>query len=80
MFVVTRSSTGSFHIAKKYYDVNIIKSGLTFRSSFPEEFYKKGVLKSFSKFTRKHLFQSLRPATLLKEPLEQVLTLIFTMF
>ena len=29
-------------------------------------FYKKYVLKNFAKFTRKHLCQSLRPATLLK--------------
>ena len=43
----------------------------------PEVFYKKGVLKNFTKFTGKHLFQSLffnkvaelRPAALLKKTL-----------
>ena len=29
------------------------------RSSRPEVFYKKGVLKNFAKFTGKHLYQSL---------------------
>ena len=29
------------------------------RSSRPEEFYKKGVLRNFAKFTEKHLYQSL---------------------
>ena len=45
-----------------------------FRSSHPEVFCKKDVLKNFAKFTGKHLRQSLffnkvaglRPATLLK--------------
>ena len=32
---------------------------LTFRSSRPEVFYKKGVLRNFAKFTGKHLCQSL---------------------
>ena len=47
------------------------------RSSFPEVFYRKGVLRNFSKLTGKHLFQSLffnkvagvRPETLLKKRL-----------
>ena len=47
---------------------------LTFRSSLPEVFYKKGVLKKLAKFTGKHLSQGLlfnkvaglRLATLLK--------------
>ena len=50
---------------------------LSFRSSLPEVFYKKGVLKTFAKFAGKHLRQtgqslffnkvaSLRPAALLK--------------
>ena len=46
-----------------------------FRSSRPEVFCKKGVIRNFAKFTRKHLCQSLvikkvagrRPATLLKK-------------
>ena len=45
-----------------------------FRSSHPEVFYKKGVLRNFEKFTGRHLCQSLvlnkvaglRAATLLK--------------
>ena len=37
--------------------------------SRPKVFCKKGVLKNFSKFTGKHLCQSLRPATLLKKRL-----------
>ena len=48
-----------------------------FRSSFPEVFCKKGVLKSFANFTGKHLCQSLflnkvaglRPTTLLTKRL-----------
>ena len=46
-----------------------------FRSSCPEVFCKKGVLKNFAKFTGKYLFQSLfpvsglRPATLFKKRL-----------
>ena len=49
---------------------------LMFRSSRPEEFCKKGVLRNFAKFTGKHLCESLfdkvtglRPATLLKKRL-----------
>ena len=50
---------------------------LFFRSSRPEVFFKKGVLKNFGKFTGKHLCQSLffnkvaevRPETLLKKRL-----------
>ena len=34
-----------------------------FRSSHPVVFLKKGVLENFAKITRKHLCQSLRPAT-----------------
>ena len=48
-----------------------------YKSSRPEVFYKKGVLRNFAKFTGKHLCQSLffnkvaglRPATLLKKRL-----------
>ena len=50
-----------------------------FRSSRPEAFCKKGVLRNFAKFTGKHLHQSLffnkaahlRPATLLKKRIWQ---------
>ena len=52
------------------------KNGI-YRSSRPEVFCKKGVLRNFAKFTGKHLCQSLffnkvaglRPATLLKKRL-----------
>ena len=37
------------------------------KGSHPEVFCKNGVIKHFSKFTGKHLCQSLRPATLLKK-------------
>ena len=40
-------------------------------------YYKKGVLRNFTKFLRKHLCQSLRPATLLKETQAQVLSCEF---
>ena len=39
------------------------------RSSRPHVFCKEGVFKNFAKFTRKHLCQSLGPATLLKKRL-----------
>ena len=39
------------------------------RSSRPEVFYKKGVLRNFTKLTGKQLCQSLRPATLSKKRL-----------
>ena len=52
----------------------IIINRQRYRSNRPELFYKKGVLRNFAKFTRKHPCQSLlfnkfaglRPATLLK--------------
>ena len=55
------------------------------RSSRPEVFCKKGVLRNLTKLTRKHLFQSLffhkvaglRPETLLKKTLAQVLSCEF---
>ena len=40
---------------------------MRFRSSHPEVFCRKGVLRNFAKFTEKYLRQSLRPATLLKK-------------
>ena len=39
------------------------------RSSRPEVFCKKGVVRNFTKFIGKHLCQSLTPATLLKKRL-----------
>ena len=55
------------------------------RSSRPEVFCKKGVLRNLTKFTGKHLFQGLffnkvaglRPETLLKKTLAQVLSCEF---
>ena len=40
-----------------------------FRSSRPEVFCKKGVLRNFAKLTGKYFCQGLRPATLLKKRL-----------
>ena len=37
----------------------LMRRSMSFRSSHPEVFYKKPVLKNFSKFTGKHLCQSL---------------------
>ena len=34
----------------------IVKENISFRSSRPEPFCKKGVLRNFAKFTGKHLF------------------------
>ena len=56
---------------------NSNKIPIFYRSSRPEVFYKKGVLRNFVNFTGKHLCQSLffnkvaglRPATLLKNRL-----------
>ena len=56
------------------------------RSSRPEVFCKKGVLRNLTKLTRKHLFQSLffhkvadlRPETLLKKTLAQVFSCEFS--
>ena len=39
------------------------------RSSRPDVFCKRGVLRNFAKLTRKHVRQSLRPATLLQKSL-----------
>ena len=39
------------------------------RSSRPEVFYRKGVLRNFAKFTEKHLCHSFRSATILKRRL-----------
>ena len=60
-------------ILHRFYNTSISIKG--FRSSHSEVFCKKGALKNFIKFKRKHLYQSfflnkvtdLRPATLLKK-------------
>ena len=49
-----------------------VTNSIKIRSSRPEVFCKKDVLSNFTKFTGKHLYQSLlfnRPATLLKKRL-----------
>ena len=44
-----------------------------FRNSRPQVFYKKGALRNFAKFTRKHLWQSLKAYNfIIKETLAQV--------
>ena len=61
--------------AYKYQQSNLLTRFSQFRSSRPEVFYKKGVLRNFANFTGKHLRQALffnkiaglRPATLLKK-------------
>ena len=57
----------------KIYVKKFKSSYLSFRSSCPKVFCKKGVFRNFAKFIRKHLCQSLflgmRPATLLKKRL-----------
>ena len=47
------------HLSKSSANIALVHLELTFRSSHPGVFYKKGVLKNFAKFTGKHLRQSL---------------------
>ena len=69
-------------LALKIYQLEKKRSN---RSSLSKVFCKKGVLKNFTKFTGKHLCQSLffnkvaglRPATLLKKTLAQVFSCDF---
>ena len=56
-YIHTFSLTGNFENSRK--KGNKREKKLTFRSTPPEVFYKKGVLKNFAKFTGKHLCQSL---------------------
>ena len=68
-----------FPISDKFQAKHFLKVSkeAEYRSSRPEVFYKKGVLRNFAKFVGKHLCQSLffnkvaglRPATLLKKKL-----------
>ena len=56
---------------------------ISFRSSRPEVFCKKGVLKNFTKFTEKHLCQnlfSLKVAGLKKEPWHRCFPVNFVKF
>ena len=42
-----------------YYNIDVCEDPNDYRSSRPEVFCKKGVLRNFAKFTGKHLYQSL---------------------
>ena len=45
-----------------------------FQKQPPELFYKNDALKNFTKYTGKHLFWSMRSATLLKKNSDQVIS------
>ena len=49
----------SHKLSSYYYNADVCKDPNDYRSSRPEVFCKKGVLKNFAKFTGKHLGQSL---------------------
>ena len=49
----------SHKLSTYYYDTDVYKDPNDYRSSCPEVFCKKGVLKNFGKFAGKHLCQSL---------------------
>ena len=69
--LLTQEANMNIQLVFKHY------KAVTYRSSRPEVFCKKGVLKDFVKLTEKHLCQSLffnkvaalRPATLLRKTL-----------
>ena len=77
IFSVIRANCCS-HVQSLYYTVRAIlcnfRDSKLYGSSLTEVFCKKGILRNFAKFTRKHLYQSLdfdkvaglRPAILLK--------------
>ena len=57
----------TFYTILNHYHLPIITSSKR-RSNSSKLFQKIGLLKNFTKFTRKHLFRNLRrPATLLKQ-------------
>ena len=63
----------SHKLSSYHYNTDVCKDPSDYRSSRPEVFCKKGVLRNFAKYSGKHLRQSLfdkvtglRPATLLK--------------
>ena len=72
-----------FKVSRLYFDNFLVKADLSKfpllqdKHSRPEMFYKKGVLRNFAKFTKRHLCQShffnkvagLRPATSLEKGL-----------
>ena len=49
----------SHKLSTYYYNADVCKDPNDYRSSLPEVFCKKGVLKNFTKFTGKHLCQNL---------------------
>ena len=76
--ILSKKATSSLQMfSNKYLTHSRAWPSTTFKSSHPELFCKKGVFKNFTKFTGKHLCQSLflnkvaglRPATLLKKRL-----------
>ena len=74
-FLITVKQNG-FVVLKVFYHCQISSLfSLRCRSSHPEVFCRKGILRNFAEFTGKHLCQSLflikfiRPATLLKKRL-----------
>ena len=80
---IINSHSSAYH---EHADNSQVGQHPNFRSSRPEMFCKKGVLRNFTKFTGKHLCQSLffnkvadlKPATLLKkETLAQVFSCEF---
>ena len=46
-------------LSTQYYNTDVCKDPNDYRSTRPEVFYKKGVLRNFAKFVGKHLCQSL---------------------
>ena len=49
------NTTLSYKVSSYYYNEDVCKDPNDYRSSCPEVFCKKGVLKNFAKFTGKHL-------------------------
>ena len=74
------NTTLSHKLSIYYFNAGVCKDPSDYRSSRPEVFCKKSVLRNFTKFTGKHQCQSLffnkvaglRPAPLLKETLALV--------
>ena len=68
--VITCCGTGceTTWTKKKTFNFKMINiNSCSYKSSRPEVFCRKGVLRNFAKFTERYLRQSLRPATLLKK-------------
>ena len=67
-FFIVQDFQGPGFSESRFFRVQVLVPG--FRSSRPEVFCKKGVLRNFKKFTEKRLCQSLLPSTLLKKRLQ----------